>query len=123
MKRNTARFDRFMAGKNNRVCADSLLRLGAIKTESHAVTTGIPHDIESPANEWTIWKPNPRSSNKVRILATLDPSNYPMGFKYVLSSGDLPLVGTRSSHLLVASKVKCSSAALSLKAFTASRAN
>jgi YVTN family beta-propeller protein len=65
------------------------------------VTTGIPHDFESPANEWYIWKPNPRVNANVRVLATLDPSNYPLGFKDVLTSGDLPVVWTNTKYKML----------------------
>ena len=72
-----------------------------IDDQAHVVTTGIPHDFESPANEWYIWKPNPRLNTNVRILATLDPSNYPMGFKDVLTSGDLPVVWTNTKYRML----------------------
>lgn len=69
--------------------------------QAHVVTMGIPRDFESPANEWYIWKPNPRLNANVRILATLDPSNYPMGFKDVLTSGDLPVVWTNTKYRML----------------------
>jgi len=72
-----------------------------IDDPSHAVTTGIPHDFESPSNEWYLWKPNPRSNENVRVLATLDPSNYSMGFKDVLTSGDLPVVWTNTKYKML----------------------
>lgn len=68
---------------------------------AHVVTAGIPHAFESPANEWYIWKPNPRGNRNVRILATLDPSNYPMGFKDVLTIGDLPIVWTNTKYKML----------------------
>lgn len=68
---------------------------------THAVTSGIPRDFESPTNEWYIWKPNPRLNANVRILATLDSSNYPMGFKDVLLSGDLPVVWTNTKYKML----------------------
>lgn len=58
---------------------------------SHPVTAGIS-DFDSPANEWYVWRPNPRLNRDVRVLATLAPSNFPIGFKDVLTSGDLPVV-------------------------------
>lgn len=72
-----------------------------IDDPAHVVTTGIPHDFESPANEWYIWKPNPRLNPNVRILATLDPSNYPIGFKDVLTRGDLPVVWTNTKYRML----------------------
>jgi uncharacterized protein len=72
-----------------------------INDQAHAVTTGLPHDFESPANEWYIWKPTPRVNTNVRILATLDPSNYPVGFKDVLTGGDLPVVWTNTKYKML----------------------
>lgn len=72
-----------------------------IDDQAHDVTAGIPHDFESPANEWYLWKPNPRGNKNVRILATLDPSNYPMGFKDVLTRGDLPVVWTNTKYRML----------------------
>jgi len=72
-----------------------------IDDQAHIVTEGIPHDFESPSNEWYIWKPNPRVNKNVRVLATLAPSNYPMGFKDVLTSGDLPVVWTNSKYKML----------------------
>ena len=76
-----------------------------IDDPSHAVTTGIPHAFESPSNEWYLWKPNPRGNKNVRVLATLDPSNYPMGFKDVLTSGDLPVVWTNTKYKMLYTNV------------------
>src|SRR5258708_32768788 len=45
----------------------------------HPVTKGLPATYESPANEWYLWKPSPRLNKDVRVLLTLDPSNYPIG--------------------------------------------
>lgn len=67
----------------------------------HPVTVGIPESFESPANEWYIWKPNPRFNQDVRVLVTLSPSNYPIGFKDILTSGDLPVVWTNTKYKML----------------------
>ena len=67
----------------------------------HPVTAGLPPHFESPANEWYVWKPNPRLNQHVRVLATFDPSNYPIGFKDVLTSGDLPVVWTNTEYKML----------------------
>lgn len=67
----------------------------------HPVMTGIPAGFESPANEWYVWKPSPRLNKDVRVLATLDASNYPIGFKDVLTSGDLPVVWTNTKYRML----------------------
>ena len=72
-----------------------------VDDQADIVAAGIPHGFESPANEWYLWNPNPRVNPNVRILATLDPSNYPMGFKDVLTGGDLPVVWTNTKYKML----------------------
>jgi uncharacterized protein len=67
----------------------------------HPVTTGIPGDFEAPANEWYVWKPSPRLRKDVHVLATFDAANYPIGFKDVLTSGDLPVVWTNTKYKML----------------------
>ena len=71
-----------------------------IDDRSHPVTSGI-EDFDSPANEWYVWKPNPRLNKDVRVLVTLGPSNFPIGFKDVLTSGDLPVVWTNTKYRML----------------------
>src|SRR6266850_1864832 len=66
-----------------------------------AVTKQLPGSFLSPDNEWYIWKPSPRLNKNVRVLVTLDPSNYPIGFKDVLASGDLPVVWTNTKYKML----------------------
>jgi len=68
---------------------------------SHPVTIHLPGSFQSPDNEWYIWKPSPRLNKGVRVLVTLDPSNYPIGFKDVLTSGDLPVVWTNTKYKML----------------------
>jgi uncharacterized protein len=68
---------------------------------THPVTVNLPDAYESPANEWYVWKPSPRLNKDVRVLATLDPSNYPLGLKDVLTSGDLPAVWTNTKYKMI----------------------
>jgi uncharacterized protein len=68
---------------------------------SHPVTKQLPGSFLSPDNEWYIWKPSPRLNKNVRVLVTLDPSNYPIGFKDVLTSGDLPVVWTNTKYKMI----------------------
>src|SRR6266404_4212439 len=68
---------------------------------SHPVTKHLPGSFRSPDNEWYIWKPSPRLNKGVRVLVTLDPSNYPIGFKDVLTSGDLPVVWTNTKYKML----------------------
>jgi YVTN family beta-propeller protein len=64
-------------------------------------TAGIPDSFMSPANEWYVWKPSPRLSQNVRVLVSFDPSNYPLGLKDVLMSGDLPVVWTNTKYKMI----------------------
>ncbi len=68
---------------------------------SHPVTKHLPGSFISPDNEWYIWKPSPRLNKGVRVLVTLDPSNYPIGFKDILTSGDLPVVWTNTKYKML----------------------
>src|SRR5712672_1797761 len=67
----------------------------------HPVTKQLPGSFASPDNEWYIWKPSPRLNKNVRVLVTLDPSNYPIGFKDALASGDLPVVCTNTKYKML----------------------
>jgi uncharacterized protein len=72
-----------------------------VDDRSHPVTIHLPDSFISPDNEWYIWKPSPRLNKNVRVLVTLDPSNYPIGFKDVLTSGDLPVVWTNTKYKML----------------------
>lgn len=72
-----------------------------VDDRSHPVTAGLPEAYDSPANEWYVWKPSPRLNKDVRVLLTLDSSNYPLGFKDVLESGDLPVVWTNTKYRML----------------------
>jgi YVTN family beta-propeller protein len=68
---------------------------------NHPVTMELPGSFMAPDNEWYIWKPSPRLNKDVRVLVTLDSSNYPIGFKDVLTSGDLPVVWTNTKYRML----------------------
>lgn len=68
---------------------------------SHPVAAGISDAFESPANEWYVWKPSPRLNQDVKVLATFDTGNYPIGLKDVLTSGDLPVVWTNTKFKML----------------------
>ena len=72
-----------------------------VDDRSHPATMHLPGSFLSPDNEWYIWKPSPRLNKDVRVLVTLDPSNYPIGFKDVLTSGDLPVVWTNTKYKML----------------------
>ncbi|MGA8272661.1 MAG: ThuA domain-containing protein [Candidatus Sulfotelmatobacter sp.] len=72
-----------------------------IDDRKHPATKNLPAAYESPSNEWYVWKPSPRLNRDVKILVTLDPSNYPIGFKDILTSGDLPAVWTNTKYHMI----------------------
>ena len=72
-----------------------------VDVHSHPVTMHLPTSFLAPDNEWYIWKPSPRLNKSVRVLVTLDSSNYPIGFKDVLAAGDLPVVWTNTKYKMV----------------------
>lgn len=68
---------------------------------THPATKHLPSTFPSPANEWYVWKPSPRLNKDVKVLLTFSPSNYPLGFKDVLTGGDLPVVWTNTRYRMI----------------------
>ena len=46
----------------------------------HPALKGVPATFLSPLNEWYSWDPDPRQTPGIKVLMTLAPSNYPIGF-------------------------------------------
>jgi uncharacterized protein len=72
-----------------------------VEDRTSPVTRGLPTSFVSPANEWYIWSPDPRLNKDVRVLLSLDASNYPLGWKDTLVSGDLPVVWTNTHYRML----------------------
>jgi type 1 glutamine amidotransferase len=72
-----------------------------VDDRTHPVTAGMPESYVAPSNEWYQWKPSPRLDKDVRVLVTLDPSNYPIGVKDVITLGDMPIVWTNRRYRMV----------------------
>jgi uncharacterized protein len=72
-----------------------------VDDQKHPVTKSLPSSFRSPINEWYQWKPSPRLNNDVRVLVSLDPSNYPLGKKDIINEGDLPVVWTNTRYKMV----------------------
>ena len=47
------------------------------------------------------WIPSPRANKNVKVLLALDASNFPLGFKDTLTSGDIPVVWTNTTYRMV----------------------
>jgi type 1 glutamine amidotransferase len=76
-----------------------------VDNANQQATNRLPRQYTAPANEWYIWKPSPRASKDVRVLLTLDPSNYPLGFKDILKGGDLPAAWTSTRYRMIYSNM------------------
>lgn len=72
-----------------------------VDDRAHPTTASLPESYLSPSNEWYIWQPSPRLNKDVQVLLTLDPSNYPLGLKDILTSGDLPVVWSNTKYKMV----------------------
>ena len=72
-----------------------------VDDSTHPVTNGLPATYQAPANEWYLWKPSPRLNKDVRVFVTLDPSNYPIGQKDIITEGDLPVVWTNTKYRML----------------------
>lgn len=72
-----------------------------VDDRTHPVTKQLPATYDAPANEWYLWKPSPRLNKNVHVLVTLDPSNYPIGVKDIITGGDLPVVWTNTKYRMI----------------------
>jgi len=64
-------------------------------------TKRMPAVFVAPDNEWYSWWPDPRASKDVRVLMTLDPSNFPIGLKDTITGGDVPVVWTHTKYRMM----------------------
>lgn len=67
------------------------------------VTRGIPKTFVSPVNEWYSWRPSPRLDKNIRVLLTLDPAQYPLGIKGLITDKDpdVPVVWTNTNFKML----------------------
>jgi type 1 glutamine amidotransferase len=72
-----------------------------VDDKTNPITRHLPAHLVSPTNEWYIWQPSPRANKDVKVLLTLDPSNYPLGFKDTLTGGDIPVVWTNTKYRMI----------------------
>ena len=73
----------------------------SVDDKTSPVTRHIPAHFLSPANEWYSWLPDPRANKDVKVLLTLAPSNFPLGFKDTLTGGDIPVVWTNTRYRMI----------------------
>jgi uncharacterized protein len=72
-----------------------------VDDKTSPVTRHLPARYLAPANEWYSWQPNPRANKNVKVLLSLDPSNFPLGFKDTLTGGDIPVVWTNTTYRMI----------------------
>ena len=72
-----------------------------VDDNTHPVTKGLPKKYTAPISEWYIWKPSPRLNKDVKVLATLDPANYPFGKKDLITEGDCPVIWTNTKYKML----------------------
>jgi uncharacterized protein len=72
-----------------------------VDDKTSPVTRNLPESFVSPTNEWYRWKPSPRLDSHIHVLLTLDPSNYPLGIKGLLTYGDIPVVWTNTQYKMI----------------------
>lgn len=68
---------------------------------THPVTKGMPATYLAPINEWYQWRPSPRENKHVKVLATLDPINLPLGKKDIMPQYDVPVVWTNTKYKMI----------------------
>ncbi len=67
----------------------------------HPIAKGIPSSFVAPINEWYAWTPSPRLNPDIKVLLTLDPSNFPLGVKNTLNGGDVPVAWINTKYRMV----------------------
>jgi len=67
------------------------------------VARDIPKNFQAPVNEWYSWRPSPRLDPDIRVLLTLDPAQYPIGIKSLITSKDpdVPVVWTNTRYRML----------------------
>ena len=72
-----------------------------VNDRTSPVTRNLPETFQSPTNEWYRWKPSPREDKNIHVLITLDPENYPLGIRKLLTYGDVPVVWTNTNYKML----------------------
>jgi len=72
-----------------------------VNDNTHPATHRLPSHYTAPINEWYGWLPNPRLTQDVKVLITLDTTNYPLGKKDIIRKGDIPVVWTNTHYKML----------------------
>jgi type 1 glutamine amidotransferase len=95
-------FRQFMGG--SRFSASNWPSLPArvnVDDGGHPIVKGVPATFVAPINEWYAWAPSPRVNPEVKVLLTLDASNFPLGVKNTLNGGDIPVAWINTRYQMV----------------------
>ena len=95
-------FGEFMGG--GRFSASNWPSLPArlnVDDAAHPIVLGVPPTFVTPINEWYAWTPSPRENPHVKVLLTLDRSNFPLGVKNTLNGGDIPVAWINTRFRMV----------------------
>jgi type 1 glutamine amidotransferase len=68
---------------------------------AHVIVKNVPATFVAPINEWYSWTPSPRANPDVKVLLTLDASNFPLGVKNTLNGGDIPVAWINTKYRMV----------------------
>jgi type 1 glutamine amidotransferase len=68
---------------------------------AHPVMKDVAPTFVAPINEWYAWNPSPRTNPNVKVLLTLDRSNFPLGVKNTLNGGDIPVAWTNTAYKML----------------------
>jgi type 1 glutamine amidotransferase len=72
-----------------------------VDDDGHPIVQGVPATFVAPINEWYSWTPSPRANRDVKVLLTLDASNFPLGIKNTLNGGDIPVAWINTKYRMV----------------------
>jgi type 1 glutamine amidotransferase len=67
----------------------------------HPIVARVPQTFVAPISEWYAWTPSPRGAPSVKVLLTLDASNFPLGVKNTLNGGDIPVAWINTRYRMV----------------------
>jgi type 1 glutamine amidotransferase len=72
-----------------------------VDAANHPTMSGVPPTFVAPLNEWYAWTPSPRVNPAVKVLLTLDASNFPLGVKNTLDGADVPVAWINTNYRMV----------------------
>lgn len=98
--------DRFLGSgqyvSNTWLPTSAILRL---EQKDHPLSKGLPENFKSSPNEWYRWEHDLRENSDIEILASIDPSSFPLGTgpkaHEIWHEGYYPVVWTNKNYQMV----------------------